>query len=228
MPKPILPDNLRQMINSLSKEGYSTIEILDIVHDEVVQYVDSDEQLTRCIAGIASHSSIKKSQAQISPASSNIPPIKPFDAQKHAPVIATLREEMIPLEFERACEEIVVEILEDNEGFSDLENANNVDGFHNPPFDFFGCKDGQPYMIEFKGSLKYFHALGETKKRRLKEIKDQIKDVHMALIQVKLQKAEYRIFYDEEMDLFFDGKHMPCEPVVEWLRDRMKAKCPGS
>lgn len=170
----------------------------------------------------------KPSDQSTAPVKQPLPPIKPFDAQKYTHIITSLREEMIPLDFEQACEKIVVDILENYEGFSDIENANNVAGFHNPPFDFFGCKEGQPYMIEFKGSLKYFHGPGETKKRRLKEIQEELGEINMALIQVKMQPGEYRIFYDEEMDLFFNGKKMPVEPVVQWLRGRIKEKCSES
>jgi len=44
------------------------------------------------------------------------------------------------------------------------------------------------------------------------------------LIQIKLKKSEYRIFYNDEMNLFFDGKQMPLEPVVNWLRLQMLKK----
>ena len=52
MAKPILPDNLRGRICELYDKGHSTIEIFDSVIDESVEYVDSHEQLTRCISRI--------------------------------------------------------------------------------------------------------------------------------------------------------------------------------
>jgi len=122
------------------------------------------------------------------------------------------------------CEKIVTDILEKHENFTKIKNVNNVLGFTNPPFDFFGFKNGKPYMIEFKGSLNNFNAPGETQKRRLKELLERIEDLNIALIQIKLKKSEYRIFYNDEMNLFFDGKQMPLEPVVNWLRLQMLKK----
>ncbi|MDM8539218.1 hypothetical protein QUF70_20885, partial [Desulfobacterales bacterium HSG17] len=82
----------------------------------------------------------------------------------------------------------------------------------------------KPYMIEFKGSLNNFNAPGETQKKRLKELLERIEELHIALIQIKLNKSEYRIFYNDEMNLFFDGKQMPLEPVEEWLRHQIEKK----
>lgn len=125
---------------------------------------------------------------------------------------------------ENSCEKIVTDILEKHENFTNLKNVNNVSGFTNPPFDFWGIKKGKPYMIEFKGSLNNFNAPGETQKRRLKELLERIDELNIALIQLKLKKSEYRIFYNDEMNLFFDGKQMPLEPVEEWLRIQIGKK----
>jgi hypothetical protein len=57
MAKHILPDNLRSRIRQLSDKGYNTIEIFDSVIDEATEYVDSHEQLTRCISAITKKSS---------------------------------------------------------------------------------------------------------------------------------------------------------------------------
>jgi len=221
MPEPILPDDLRNRIRELSDKGHSTIEIFDFVIDESVKYVDSHEQLTRCISAIIRKRSPEKQIGNSDQIDKQIPEIRHFDNSKYSHIIESLTEHMNGKEFENSCEEIVTDILERHENFTNIENVNNVSGFTNPPFDFFGLKKGRPYVIEFKGSLNNFNSPGETQKRRLKELLERIEELNIALIQVKLRKSEYRIFYNDEMNLFFDGKQMPLEPVEEWLRLRI-------
>lgn len=222
MAKPILPDNLRSRICELSEKGLSTIEIFDSVVDESTDCVVSHEQLKRCINVInRKNSSSRHVQKPDQQNDSQIPEIRHFDNRKYSSIIETLTEHMDGKEFENACEEIVRDILETHENFTDIENVNKASGFTNPPFDFFGLKNGKPYLIEFKGSLGNFNSPGETQKRRLRELLERIEELNIALIQVKLRKSEYRIFYNDEMNLFFDGKEMPLEPVEKWLRIRM-------
>ena len=123
--------------------------------------------------------------------------------------------------FESSCEEIVVDILKNYEGFTSIESANEASSFTNPPFDFFGVKKGKPFIIEFKGSLQSFNSPGETQKRRLKELLDRIEDLNIALIQVNLKTAKYRILYNDQLSIFFDGRKMPLEPIEKWVRQRM-------
>ena len=112
-------------------------------------------------------------------------------------------------------------IFRNYEGFTDIQNINQVPGFANPPFDFFGYKKGEPYLIEFKGSLNHFHSPGETQKRRIQELLKKINGLHVALLQIRLEKGEYRIFFNKEMDLFFDGPQMPLDPVEKWIRQQL-------
>ena len=127
---------------------------------------------------------------------------------------------MIERKFGNLCEDIVIDILENYEGFKNTENANKAPHFHNPPFDFFAFKGGKPFVIEFKGSLNNYHPLGETQKRRLKELLKRIRRLNVALLQVKLNAAEYRIFYNDDMNLFFDGKKVSINPVIEWIETK--------
>ena len=48
-----------------------------------------------------------------------------------------------------------------------------------------------------------------------------IKGLRVSLIQVKLKEAEYRIFYDNQMDLLFYGSKMPLGPIEKWIKDRL-------
>jgi hypothetical protein len=145
------------------------------------------------------------------------PKPKSFDTTKHQKMIKKLDANMSELEFERASEVVVYDILQNYEGFARVEKGPDYRG---TPFDFFGFKDGAPYMIEFKGSLKSFNAPGETQKRRLKEILNVIEGLNVALLQAKLLKGQYRIFYNEEMEILFRKRHAQIEPIVDWIRKR--------
>jgi len=222
MAKLILPKSLRDKIFDLFEQGGSTVEIFDSVFDEAKKYVDSNEQLARCISSIKGKHTIKTGAKKPRTVRNySVPGRKKFDAEPHFGVISRLNENTPGKEFEELCHEIVIDILQNYEGFDRVEDANTDPGFTNPPFDFLGFKDGAPYIVEFKGSLNNFNSPGETQKRRLKELLERIEELNIALIQVKLRKLEYRIFYNDEMNLFFDGKQMPLEPVEEWLRLRI-------
>ncbi|MGV7223668.1 MAG: hypothetical protein ACQ9MH_19335 [Nitrospinales bacterium] len=220
----VLPNDLRSKIRKLSGDGLSTIEIFDLVFDEAIGHVNSNEQLTKCISTIRARKSPNKQNPDLKQRNKQIPNPKHFDNQKHLQIIDSLTENMNGKIFENSCEKIIVDILENYEDFKDIESANKASGFTNPPFDFFGLKNGNPYVIEFKGSLDNFNSPGETQKRRLNELLKRIEGLNIALVQVKLKQAEYRIFYNEQVNIFFDGKQMPLEPVEAWLRLRIDKK----
>lgn len=90
---------------------------------------------------------------------------KKFDARKHKKIISQLREHMDLKKFEEMCCPIAIDILQNYEGFAKVEKGPKFTG---TPFDFFGFKNGEPYIIEFKGSLNYFNSPGETQKWRMK------------------------------------------------------------
>ncbi len=50
----------------------------------------------------------------------------------------------------------------------------------------------------------------------------RIEGIRVALLQVKLKKAQYRIFYDEDLYPLFFGPKAPIRPIEKWIRDRMK------
>jgi hypothetical protein len=218
MIKPILPKEIREKIINLFQSGYSSLEVFDTIFDEAIVHIDSDAQLSRSIAAIKGKVSapadvkVKKKSATIPP-----PNVKEFDASKYQDVINSLSTSMHEKEFEQACKEIVIDILENYEHFEGIIDSNIAKDFHNPPFDFLAFKNDLPYLIEFKGSLENFNSPGETQKRRLKEVLNKIEGLNVALIQVKLKKSQYRILYNEEMDLLFDGKPLPIEPIINWI-----------
>ena len=120
--------------------------------------------------------------------------------------------------FEEMCCPIAKDILQNYEGFVKAKKGPKFTG---TPFDFFAFKNGEPYIIELKSSLKYFHAPRETQKRRMQALLNKIKGLRIALLQLKLEKAQYRILYDDEMDILFKGAEAPLEPIEKWLRNRM-------
>ena len=148
-------------------------------------------------------------------------PIK-FDVSRHQGIVDQLSTTMIEKDFESLCQNIILDILENYEGFGGIEDANAATGFHNPPFDFFALKNSTSYIIEAKTSLKNFISPGETQKRRLKEVMDRVENLNIAILQIRLDPGEFRIFYNDDTNLFFDGKGVPIEPVVEWLKTRRR------
>ena len=146
------------------------------------------------------------------------PKPKQFDVDKHSESISKLTENMSEKEFEQACEPVALDILQNYENFERVEKGPNFGG---TPFDFFGFKDGSFYIIELKSSLNHFNAPGETQKRRLKELLKSIKGIKIALLQVKLNKGEYRIFFNEDMEVLFQERRVPLEPIQDWIKKRL-------
>ncbi len=223
MPKPILPDHLRERIIGLFKSGASSIEIHDEVYDESIPYVKSEEQLAKCISSIKGKVTISSRQGEAKPVKKiNIPLRKKFDVNKHRNITELLSADMKGKEFENLCEPIVIDILKNYEGFKKIENANEASGFHNPPFDFFAFKGKTPYIIEFKGSMGNYNSPGETQKRRMKELLKSVAGLNIALLQVKVDTGEYRILYNDQLNLYFDGKPVSIRPVAAWIKSRLK------
>jgi hypothetical protein len=222
MPKPILPESLREKITNLFEQGFSSVEIYDAVIEESKPYVESHEQLMRCLSSVKGKVTLKiKTKKTIQVKRFNVPKPKKFDVSHHQSTVRQLSSNMVKKEFENLCEDIVIDILENYEGFKNTENANKAPNFHNPPFDFFAFKGSKPFVIEFKGSLNNYHPPGETQKRRLKELLERIRGLNIALLQLKLNTAEYRIFYNDDMNLFFDGKKVSINPVVKWIETKL-------
>lgn len=146
------------------------------------------------------------------------PTPRTFDTTRHYDLINSLSEDMKGLEFERLCKPIVYDILQNYEKFRKIEKGPNFIG---TPFDFFGFKDDIPYIIEFKGSLHNFNSPGGIQKRRMKELLKRIKGLRVALLQVKLRKSQYRIFYNDDMNILFHSKEAPIEPIVDWINMRV-------
>jgi hypothetical protein len=222
MTRTVLPNTLIEEITKFHNQGLSSIEIFDSIQEEAQKYVTSGAQLARCISAIKRKATPKAIAHLVTPEKvRSIPLPKPFDASKYQDLISSLKEETDLKRIETRSQPIVFDIL-NKEGFQEVKDVNQESGFSNPPFDFFGFKNGEPYMIEFKGSLEYFHSPKETQKRRLQELTKEIERLHVALIQLRVNYGDYRIFLDREMDLFFDGPQAPLEPVITWIKTQIK------
>lgn len=218
MPKLILPDHLREQITNLITQGMSTIDIYDLVTDEAALNTESEEQVTRCISSIRSKVTFNnKNIKPVIEKNTNIPACKSFDTAKHIDTIEQLNRVMPEKKFQRICEPVVADILQNYEGFKRIESAGDIPGFHNPPFDFLAFKGKTPYIIECKVSLNSFTSPGETQKRRLKELMSHFDGLKLAFVQVRISTGEYRIFNNNEINLFFDGRKVSIAPVVEWI-----------
>lgn len=69
------------------------------------------------------------------------------------------------LEFEESIYPIAKHVLENCEEFTNVEKGPDFQG---TPFDLFGFKDGKPYIIELKSSMKYFNLPGVVQRGRNK------------------------------------------------------------
>jgi hypothetical protein len=137
MPKPILPESLREKIANLFEQGLSSVEIYDAVIEVSKPYVKSHGQLMRCLSSIKGKVTLKRKRKKtIQVKRFNVPRPKKFDITHHQSTVRQLSSNMKEKEFENLCENIVIDILKNYEGFKTIENANEVPNFHNPPFDF--------------------------------------------------------------------------------------------
>lgn len=147
------------------------------------------------------------------------PERKKFNETKYKEMISKLRKNMPGTVIEKSSEGIAVDILKDYEGFERIEKGPHFGG---TPFDFFAFKQGVPYIIELKSSLCYFSVPGETQKRRMKELLENIPGLKVALLQIALKNYEYRIFYHEAMkEVLFPDRRAPIEQIEGWIRERI-------
>ena len=87
---------------------------------------------------------------------------KGFDDTKHRAVISQLQEHMDLREFEAACYPIVVDILQNYEGFERVEKG---PAFQGTPFDFFGFRSDGPYIIKASLNNSITYEIGDAAKK---------------------------------------------------------------
>jgi hypothetical protein len=217
MANTVLPEILRNDIKELLKKGYTQPAVFMFVKAAANAFIDSDAQLKKCIAQLEAAVSTFIPRKRI-----NYPLIpKPgyFDKKKYSDVINPLNKRTPLKRIEKAGVEVARDILETLEGFKNLEPGPTHAG---TPFDLFGYKGRKPYIIELKASLGSFNYPGEIQKQRMQNLLGNVKKLHIALFQVKLKEGEYRIFYDNQMDLLFYAKKMPLGEIEKWIKKRIE------
>jgi hypothetical protein len=213
MGRSILPETIREEIIDLFRKGYTRDSVFQFERDEAQPYVNSDVQLKRCIGRIE----------QVVPDTPDVrivfpvaPKSKPFDPKPYLKTIAGVTKNTPLKEIERVGALVAKNILMKYEGFKDIKD---VPDFAGTPFDLFGFKKKEPFIIELKASLNSFNYPGEIQKQRMQNLLKRIEGLHVALIQLKFKRAEYRVFYDNQMDLLFYGSKMPLGPIENWIRE---------
>jgi Holliday junction resolvase len=215
MAKPILPEVLREEIKELLQKGYTHDAVSKLIESEAKKYVNTSKQLGRCIISIERIVPVIPKNRIDYP---DPPKSKEFDPKTFSNTIKSLNRRTPLKKIEEKGAEIAKEIIEVKEGFNDVRTGPNFPG---TPFDLFGFKNKKPYIIELKASLNTSNYPGEIQKQRMQVLLRNIKGLHVALVQLKLKKNEYRIFYDNQMDLLFYGKKMPLGPIEKWINDRL-------
>ena len=145
---------------------------------------------------------------------------KPFLGASHTATIRSLADDMPAKQFEAACEPIVRDILTSYEGFTAVERGPTFTG---TPFDYFGFKDGKPYVIELKSSRHHYRLPEETQRHRMEQLLEAVPELHIALLQVKVLDGVYRMLYDDEVIWLFSGRKAPMEPIADWVRERLRS-----
>lgn len=124
-------------------------------------------------------------------------------------------------EFEESVYPIAKHVLENCEGFTNIERGPD---FRGTPFDLFGFKDGGPYIIELKASKKYFNLPGVVQRERMLVIQNKIPTLKIALLQIRLINSHYRILYNKELRKLLEKERRkaPIDPIIQWIKKRLK------
>lgn len=215
MPSPELSDSFQEEIRTLLSKGYTIEAVWRFVKDEGAKYADSGAALKKSIENIS------KRMPGACPCSKALPaPPAPasFDSRPYASVLKKVYKGMPNRDLEARGKEVGMDLLAKKEGFSGVCEG---PAFRGTPFDLFGFKEGKPYVVELKCSLVGFHHPGEIQKVRLQELMRRIQGLGAGLLQLNLSDMNYRLFYDEQLDLLFHGKRMPLGPIESWIRERL-------
>jgi hypothetical protein len=225
--EPLLQYPVKVRIWSLIRQGKLTQQICEKVYGEARPFVKSKKQLARCIAAIRvtykkGRTPILTTKYEPEEGDITIPRPQEFPTEKFREEISKVRPGMLGRDLEKSSRAIARHILTKLEKFTGLEDGPNKRG---TPFDFFGFKNGVPYIIEMKSSLHHFNVAGLAQKRRMRELLHQIPKLKVALIQIAVKEGRYRIFSDEQVKgLLFADREAAINPIRQWIEDRINGK----
>lgn len=218
MSRLILPEAIRENIKFLLGKGYRREAVAKFTRDEAKKYVNSDRQLILCITRIEQTIRGIPNSKKAYPST---PETKYFDPNSYFEILSKIRKGLPTKKIEEKGAKIAKDLLKKHEKFKNVKSGPDFAG---TPFDFFGFKGGNPYIIELKCSLRRFQYPGEIQKIRMQELLMNMKGLHVCLLQLVLKEGKYRMFYDDQMDLLFYGSKMPIDPVENWIRLQLKRR----
>jgi hypothetical protein len=218
MARTILPETIREDIKSLLGKGYSKEAVHKFIQNAAQKYLSDNAQLMRCIVRIEQEVPNRPVKVIGFPA----PPksIK-FDPIKYSIHTSNLTKSTSNKKIDEIGIKVAKNLLEKELGFTDVQDGPTFIG---TPFDLIGLLKKKPYMIELKTSLVAFHHPGEIQKQRMQELLKNINGLHIALLQIKLKDAEYKIYYDNQLDPLFYGVKKTLSPIEGWLLKKLKGK----
>jgi hypothetical protein len=215
MAKAKLPEALRENIKRFFRQEYTLDQVLKKVKVECQLYLGTEEEIRRCLISLKG----KAKDQPIIPRPKS-PKLKKFDNESFEDIIKTLRKNMPRKEMEDACLPIAIGVLNKHEGFN--KKVERGPSFSGTPFDLFGFKKGDPYIIEVKTSLDSFNYSGETQKWRLRTLHNRIEGLNIAFLQIAVRKGQYKIYFNEQLDLLFFGRKAPFQPIENWIIKKME------
>lgn len=124
----------------------------------------------------------------------NTPKSKKFDIPKFKKILENITPNISELEIQQKAKLLVPDILKKHEGFITVKKENK-----RSTYSFSGSKDGKKFAIEFKGFINRFNKPDKEQKVKLQEILEKYKNLEIVLLQIKLNKFQYRIFYKEHI-----------------------------
>lgn len=211
----ILPEVMIEDIKELFRKGYTRDAAVKFVKREARRYVDSDKKLMKCISSIEKKIRDKPKEKIEFP---KPPEIRKFDPKPYKRRLSKINEKTALEDLDQVGIKVAKNILKKNEKFKKVKDAPELAG---TPFDFLAIRNKKPYIIKSKSGVDQFTYPEEVQKMRIRALLRNVKGLRVALLQLKLKEAEYRIFYDHQLDLILYGSTMPLGPIEQWIRDRV-------
>ena len=155
------------------------------------------------------------------PGAARMPVTKPFDAGRYRIPAAASGGPGAAERRQALCRSIGGDILNLQEGFSRLAGTEGLAAGPGAPFDFFGFRGEAPFIIKLTGAFNRFNNPGRNRVRRLIGYRAKIPGLNVALLQLRLNRGEYRLWVNEALLALADGPGGGADPAEQWIRARM-------